>query len=202
MGKNKAHREYFQTDLRKERSPCINHVDLSMCTADLNMKRVTPEMNTKLVEKMLPAGLSLQQFDQPTPRMTRIDSYRAPPLKLTLETIEEDEPENAKPDFLQRSKSLPSQNRFPKEHGTGHGFQGLQCLNKLPSYRHGQGDYLPGGCGVSMSGPILPSEYTDFTTPKHRSRFSKMREALRSSRFRQAFGHFISRMRPTSRRSH
>lgn len=108
MGKNNADREYFQTDLRNERSPCINHVDLIMCTADLNINRVIPEMNTKLVAELLPAGLSLLQFDLPTPRMTRIDSYRAPALTLTLETLEADKSEIAEPDFLQRSYSLPS----------------------------------------------------------------------------------------------
>ena len=147
----------------------------------------TPDsMTMKGVESLLPAGFFLQPLEQP--RVTRVDSYRAPPLKLTLETIEED-----KPDFYLRSKSLPVQSRFSWDN-SGHG------LHKLPSYRPGQGNFLPGGGGVSMSGPILSSSYDYDCTPKHRSRISKLREALRNSRLRQAFSNILSRMRPTSRR--
>ncbi|KAG0618269.1 hypothetical protein M758_4G050300 [Ceratodon purpureus] len=179
MGKKKACKNLFQIDLRKERSPYMD-ADPSSWTAD--------SMTMRGVEKLLPVGFSLQPLDQP--RVGRVDSYRAPPLKLTLETIVED-----KPEFYLRSKSLPVQRRFSMD-SAGHG------LHRLPSYRPGQGEYLSGGCGVSMSGPILSSSYDYDSAPKHRSRISKMREALRNGRLRQAFSSFLARMRPASRRSH
>jgi hypothetical protein len=178
MGKKKACRNLFQIDLRKERSPYMD-ADPSSWTPD--------SMTMKGVEKLLPAGFSLQPLEQP--RVTRVDSYRAPPLKLTLETIEED-----KPDFYLRSKSLPARRRSSFD-SAGHG------LHRLQSYRPGQGEYLTGGSGVSMSGPILSSSYDYDCAPKHRSRISKMREALQNGRLRQAFSSILSRMRPTSRKS-
>lgn len=172
MGNKRVRRNLFQIDLRKDRSPYVD-ADPSSCAPD--------SMTMKSVDKLLPAGLSLQPIDQL--RMAHVESYRAPPLILTLETIEED-----KPDFYLRSKSLPVQRRF--------------SLDKLPSFRAGQGETLAGGCGVSMSGPILSSSYDFVYTPTHRSRMSRMRDALRSGRFRQAISNILSGLRPASRRSH
>lgn len=191
MGKRKTCKKLFQTDLRKERSPYMDSVDHHLKSWPESESLTT----MKAVENLLPAGFLLQQLDQP--RMTRVDSYRAPPLKPTLETIEEDKP----PEVVSylRSKSLPAHRR-PSLDCNGH------ALNRFPSYRPGQGEYLPGACGVTMSGPILPSSYENYDrAPKHRSRFSRVRDALRtvrSGRLRQALNSVLFRMRPTSRRSH
>ncbi|KAG0589268.1 hypothetical protein M758_1G007400 [Ceratodon purpureus] len=226
MGK-KACKNLFETDLRKERLPYMDADDLRW-SVDMNS-------GSKFgAEKLLPAGFPMELFHQPAvptaPKMNRVDSYRVPPLKMTLETIEEDKPGYEKPDSLLRSKSLPTQRRFPMNRN------GL-LLSRMPSYRPGQegghlaedgghragdhgysvgdGTYFAGdgnfragdqgGYGVSMSGPILstPSEYK-YTRKSHRSRLSitKMREAIRHSRLRGAFSHILSRMRPSSGRSH
>lgn len=202
MGKTKARRKLFQTDLRKERtlSPYMDADDELRSWQE--SKSMSPLKSVEnLLPNLLPMGFSLQQLDgQPrVARMERVDSYRAPPLRPTLETIEEDD---HKPDYSSlylRSKSLPTEQRRFSLDNTGHG------LHRFPSYRPGQGDYLPGGCGVSMSGPILSSGYENYTCSArkhHRSRLARMRDALRSGRFRQALNNVLSRMRPTSRRSH
>lgn len=231
MGK-KACKNLFETDLRKERSSYMDGDDL----------RWTVDMSTgdKFgAEKLLPVGFPVQLFDQPAapaaptaPKMNRGGSYKVPPLKKRLETIEEDKPEYEKPgrpDYLLRSKSLPTQRRFMDRNGLG--------LSRLPSYRPGQegghlveeggfraedegdsagvGTYFAGdgtyhagenGYGMSMSGPIFstPSEYK-YTRRSHvRSRLSitRMREVIRHSRLRGALTHIFARMRPCSRRSH
>ena len=225
MGK-KACKGLFVTDLRKERSPYMDADDL----------RWTVDMNNGShfgAEKLLPVGFPVQLFDQPAapaaPKMKRVDSYRAPPLKVTLETIEEDKPRYEKPDYLLRSKSLPTRRRLPMDrNGLG--------VSRLPAYRPGlEGGHLAeedgynvaedcggdgtffagdgtfrageGGYGVSISGPIFstPGNEYHYTRRSHRSRLSitRMRDAIRHSRLRGAFSHILSRMRPSARtRSH
>lgn len=183
MGKKKPRMNRFQTNLRVESSPYMDSL------------REFPDedepMKLKPLESLIPAGFSWDQ-----PRLARVESYRAPPLKLTLETIQEDAPKPGL-NYL-RSKSLPAQRRSAID-SCGPGLQ------RFPSYRPGQGDYLPGVCGVTMSGPILPSKYDYDSAPKHRrsrlsTRLSRMRDALRSGRVRQALNSMLSRIKPTSRR--
>jgi hypothetical protein len=189
MGKRKLRRKLFETDLR-EVSPCMEQLSS------------WAEENSKVEPTSLKGGVEGLGFSWDHPRVLRVDSYRAPPLKLTLETIQEDQP---KPDFnYLRSRSLPAERRASLDSCNGHGL-----LQRFPSYRAGQAEYLStGSCGVSMSGPILPSTYDYDSAPskKHRLRLSRslsrMRESLRSSRFRQAVHSMLSRIRPASRRSH
>lgn len=182
MGKKKPCRNRFQTDLRVESSPYMDPLR--------EFPAEDEPMKLKPLDSLLPVGFSWDQ-----PRLVRIDSYRAPPLKLTLETIQEDAPKPGA-NYL-RSKSLPAQRRAAVD----------SCgpvLQRFPSYRPGQGDYLPGGCRVTMSGPILPSKYDYDSAPKLRrsrlsTRLSRMRDALRRSRIRQALNSVLSKMKPTSK---
>lgn len=127
----KKAKNLFETDLRKERSPYMEGDDL----------RWTVEMDNGSkfgAEKMLPVRFPMQLLNQPAaPKMSSVDSYKVTPLKMTLETIEEDKPEYEKPDYLLRSKSLPTRRRTPMErNGLG--------LSKPPTYRPGpDGGYLP-----------------------------------------------------------
>ena len=185
----------FDTDLRKERTPFLDS-DLNSWTPGGGL----PTVSEKLLLSSQPSGYGS------APRMTRVDSYRAPPLRLTLETIVED-----KPDYFQRSKSVPVQKRlsFDAFGGPGQYQQQLhrlsldgtgQGLCRLPSYRPGQCAY-----GISASGPMtFQANDHVLNPPRRRSRFSKMRDALRCNRIRDAFGQFLSKMRlhhQTSRRS-
>lgn len=196
MGKKKTSRKLFETDLRKDRSPYMESAEHLRPWPEDD----APAKSCKIaqtIDYLLPTGFSWDQ-----PHLSRVDSYRAPPLKLTLETIEEDAPKPQPPSLAYlRSKSLPTQRRALCLNGTAFSHGG--GLQRFPSYRPGQGEYLPGACGVTMSGPILPSTY-DYDVPKlRRSRFARMREALRNtSRFRQALNGVLARMKANTRRSH
>lgn len=198
MGKTKTSKNRFETDFGKERPHYVHagFTDMNSITTGLSLN----------VEKLLPVGFPLELLERPAPPaqwMFRVDSYRAPPLKMTLETIEEDTPEFERGDYIKRSKSLPLQRRFSMD-----GMSGLHRMPRyLPSqegsnaedgtgYFAGQG-YLKGenGYGVSVSGPIL-SNHKDYTPRKRR------KSRISMTRMREAVRHILSRMRPASRKSH
>lgn len=169
MGRSKkACGKLFATDLRKERAPLMD-AGVNSCTSYMADKTSFFCMS------------QMEELPPPTPRMTRIESYRAQPLKMTLETIEED-----KPDLFQRSKSVPVQRRFSLD-STGHG------LHRLPSHRRD-------GFGISFSSPLACQQGEDECSDKpHRSRLCRMREALRCHRIRRAFSRLFAKLRPQSR---
>lgn len=162
---------------------------------------------------MLPVGFPMEMLDQPKltgQRMASANTYRTPPLKMTLETIAEDNSDFENRNRFARSMSLPAQRRFSMDSNGG--------LQRFPNNCPGQdgclaeeGEYFAGlgyqkgdgGFGVSMSGPVF-SNPKEYGPRKHRKAWisiQRVRDAIKLSRFRGAFSQVLSRLRPTVRRS-
>lgn len=199
MGRTKVCNNLFEADLRRERA---TFADEELCKVWMGRASNFQSGNHKVYPSSCLPKLSATEKT-----VNLVDSYRAPPMKLTLETIDEDV---APLDtiHLQRSKSVPISRSasFDRLHHHHHHHQYDQqvdqvChgLQKLPSYR-------PGQCyGESVSGPMTyQREMDNWTTnpsPRRSYGFSRIRESLRRSRLREAFGRLLSKFsRPNARR--
>lgn len=194
MGRTKVCNNLYEADLRRERA---TFADAELCKVWMGRASNFQSGNHKVYPSSCLTKLSATEKS-----VTSVDSYRAPPMKLTLETIEEDVPP-VDTIHLQRSKSVPISRSTSFDHHHHHHHhqyhrqyhqqvdQVCHGLQKLPSYR-------PGQCyGESVSGPMTyQREMDNWTTnpsPRRSYGFTRIRETLRRSRLREAFGRLLSK---------
>lgn len=191
MGRTKVCNNLYEADLRRERA---TFADAELCKVWMGRASNFQSGNHKVHPSLCLAKLSTTEKT-----VTSVDSYRALPMKLTLETIEEDVPP-VDTIHLQRSKSVPISRSTSFDHHHHHQYhhqyhqqvdQVCHGLQKLPSYR-------PGQCyGESVSGPMTyQREMDNWTTnpsPRRSYGFTRLRETLRRSRLKETFGRLLSK---------